>query len=387
MARILTVDDSRSIRQIVQKQLATLGVEIEEAEDGQQGLAKLEELSVDLILLDVTMPVLDGVGMLEKLRASGNKTPVVMLTSESKRSIIATAMKLGIDDYILKPFKEQELRAKVTKSLRLANPDEAAAPASSAPAATPAPTPAASPRSIVDNAAKQFVDVLLVDDMESVAKKLRSLLPQHVSMNSTVSANEALSFARDRIYRTVLIDLVIPDVNSLTLMSQIRALQPHASFMALMLRTTSDPEEEVREQGFSGYLFKPFDPDLLDQFLTAHFDNQDLLQAENNVLRPAGFAGKEDRLDRYFNRLNELFKTALEKLAAACFDDAIVDLSAMPLKPDRTTRLLITVDQEAKKMGLSLRIVGTPEVSKLLGTFTDTAHIPFFGSVEQARGS
>src|SRR3569833_2465354 len=95
MPHILTVDDSSTIRSIINKTLGDLGFLIEQAEDGEQGLAKLREVSVDLILLDVTMPVMDGPTMLEKLRASGNRTPVIMLTSESKRSIMTGAIKLG----------------------------------------------------------------------------------------------------------------------------------------------------------------------------------------------------------------------------------------------------------------------------------------------------
>ena len=68
MPRILTVDDSRTVRMILTKQVSELGFEIDEAEDGEQGLAKLEEASYDLVLLDVTMPVLDGPGMLTKMR-------------------------------------------------------------------------------------------------------------------------------------------------------------------------------------------------------------------------------------------------------------------------------------------------------------------------------
>ena len=108
MPRVLTVDDSSTIRTIISKNLSELGFEIEQAEDGQQALGKLEEIVVDLILLDVTMPVMDGPTMLEQLRATGNKTPVIMLTSESKRSIVSGAVKLGIEDYILKPFKPEE---------------------------------------------------------------------------------------------------------------------------------------------------------------------------------------------------------------------------------------------------------------------------------------
>src|SRR6185295_117040 len=119
MPRILTIDDSSTIRSIITKQMSDLGFEVDQAEDGKQGLAKLEEIEVDLILLDVTMPVMDGPAMLSALRETGNRTPVIMLTSESKRSIVAGAVKLGIEDYILKPFKPDELRGKVMKALRL----------------------------------------------------------------------------------------------------------------------------------------------------------------------------------------------------------------------------------------------------------------------------
>src|ERR1051325_6859421 len=143
MPRILTIDDSSTIRSIITKQMTDLGFEVDHAEDGQQGLAKLKEISVDLILLDVTMPVMDGPTMLARLRETGNKTPVIMLTSESKRSVVATAMKIGIDDYILKPFKPEELRAKIGKALRLGSPGvppaRPAAPPPAAPEGTPAP--------------------------------------------------------------------------------------------------------------------------------------------------------------------------------------------------------------------------------------------------------
>src|SRR5918911_3231726 len=118
MPIVLTVDDSRAVRTIVAKQVRDLGFEVAEAEDGVLGLAKLEECQFDLVILDVTMPNMDGPSMLAKMRDAGNTTPVIMLTSESKRSIIAGAMKSGITDYILKPFKPEELRNKILTVLQ-----------------------------------------------------------------------------------------------------------------------------------------------------------------------------------------------------------------------------------------------------------------------------
>src|SRR4051812_7035065 len=185
MARILTVDDSRTVRMILTKQVADLGFEIEEAEDGEQGLLRLEENTFDLVLLDVTMPVLDGPGMLAKMREAGNKTPVLMLTSESKRSVVAALMKLGIDDYILKPFKNDELKRKILKSLKMDVPAGAVAPMDVAREAVIQPAAGGDDR---ESAGRQFVDILLIDDMENVAKKFRATVPEHLTIHSCVSA-------------------------------------------------------------------------------------------------------------------------------------------------------------------------------------------------------
>jgi two-component system cell cycle response regulator len=384
MPRILTVDDSRTVRMILTKQVTELGFEIDEAEDGEQGLVKLEEASYDLVLLDVTMPVLDGPGMLSRMREAGNKTPVLMLTSESKRSIVAQLMKLGIDDYILKPFKNDELKRKILKTLKLegAGPSAAALEASREAAAVMAP--AASPE---DGGGRQFVDILLVDDMENVAKKFRAAIPAHLTINSCVSAQAALNVCRERIFRVVLIDNEIPDVDSAVLMNQLRVLQPHAAFLALALRSVNKVQAEMRELGFDDVLFKPFQPDAMDDLLGRYFDNQELLVKEDNVLKVAGFQGRQDRLEKYYVRVAELLRGGIETVAAACFDDFIIDVSQMPRDPQRTAQLIIEVEAYGKKYGLSLRLVGPPEVAKLLKAFAETNQLPVFGSVAEAAAA
>jgi len=118
MAVILTVDDSRAVRSIVGKQVKGLGFDVVEAQDGAEGLERLLASHVDLVLLDVNMPNMDGPAMLKKMRERGDQTPVIMLTSESERSIVMNAMVLGISDYILKPFKPEELRDKLLSVLQ-----------------------------------------------------------------------------------------------------------------------------------------------------------------------------------------------------------------------------------------------------------------------------
>jgi two-component system cell cycle response regulator len=387
MPRVLTVDDSRAIRQIVSKQLADLGCETDEAEDGEKGLERLKEAQFDLVLLDVTMPVMDGPEMLRRLRESGNQTPVIMLTSESKRSVVAGALRLGIVEYILKPFKPEELRAKVQKVIRLDVPAATAGVVASATSSAHGVSDKsrAAGRQAAASAGKPFIDVLVIDDMENVQKKLRTLLPAHLSLDGATNATAALNLCREKVYRLVLLDTVIPEVNSVALMNQLRALQAHTMFLALMLRSASDAAQEVRAHGYDGHLFKPFDAMSIDDLLVRYFEDQELMTLVDNVLSAAAFVGRDDRLDKYFGLLHDVSRVEIEKVAAACHDEVIVDLTLAPLRPDKMTRFLIDLRKQAGRMGIGLRVVGLPELRRLIGEFTDTSNIPFFASVSEAQ--
>ncbi len=383
MSRILTVDDSKAIRMIVSKQVAELGFEVDEAEDGIQGLAKLEELTYDLVVLDVTMPNLDGPGMLAKMREAGNKTPVLMLTSESKKSIMVDVMKAGIEDYILKPFKPEELKAKVLKVLKLSGP--VGSPVSSGGGGVTASSNTAASLGRVDPTGKQFIDILVIDDMENVHKKLKTLVPAHVTVGSAMSAAAALSMCREKVFRVVFLDTDIPDVNSAALMNQLRTLQQHAAFLALALRTPNDVQKEQQALGFDDVIFKPFDKDSIDDFLIRYFNDQELVVAEENLVKIGSFTGKEDRIEKYFARVTKLLEENIEKLAAACFDEVIVDLTNSPIKSDRTPRLVLDIKKEASKRGIEVKLVAGAEVSVLLKKFDETAKLVICPSVHEAR--
>jgi DNA-binding response OmpR family regulator len=383
MPRILTVDDSKAIRSIVGKQVTELGFEVDEAEDGLLGLAKLEEVSYDLVILDVTMPNLDGPGMLAKMREQGNTTPVLMLTSESKKSIMVDVMKSGISDYVLKPFKPEELKGKVLKVLKLTGPVGPAVSTSGAPASTDAAPPM--PAARMDPTGKQFLDILVIDDMENVHKKLKTLVPPHVTVGSALSAGTALAACREKVFRVVFIDTDIPDVNSAALMNQLRTLQQHAAFLALALRTTNDIQKEMQALGFDDVIFKPFDKDSLDDFLIRYFNDQELVVTEENIVRVGAFTGKEDRLEKYFQRVTKLLEETVEKLAAACFDEAIIDLTQAPVKSDRTPRLILDLKKEAVKRGIEVKLVAGAETVALLKKFDETAKMTVAPTVNEAR--
>jgi two-component system, cell cycle response regulator len=381
MPRILTVDDSRAIRMIVSKQLQPLGFEISEAEDGNDGLGKLQGAHFDLVVLDVTMPNLDGPGMLAKMRESGNKTPVLMLTSESKTAIVTTLMRLGIADYVLKPFQGEELKAKVLKALKL--------PADYAPASTAASATAAVPAALAPASPLSAERALVIDDMENVHKKVRSLIPAAVALDTSLNLAEGLSLCRANKYALILVDGELPDANLASLTKQLRLLQTKTVLVAMALRTANNVTGEMRSQGFDDVLFKPFANQAIEALVERCFlENQELVSAQENFVRVAGFHGRDDKLEHYFQRLLAKLKEVTSKLAEACFDSAVLDATQLPLgQPMRAAQFMADLGKAATNSGVALRVVGSAEMAAVVGRFEEAKAVRLFQSVEEARAA
>lgn len=118
---ILIVDDSRTIRRILRRDLEAAGYAVREAPDGQVALSACREAKPDLVLLDVDMPVLDGMATLEQMQADPNLRylPVLFLTARTSGDDAARGLDLGAYDYLKKPWEQAELLARVSAVLRL----------------------------------------------------------------------------------------------------------------------------------------------------------------------------------------------------------------------------------------------------------------------------
>ena len=119
--KVLTVDDSKTIRMVVRKAFKPFDCEIFEGENGVEGLATAAREKPDLIVLDITMPVMDGKEMLAKLRGEPTlkNIPVIMLTAESGKDNVMEIVKMGVKDYMIKPFKGEELIQRASKIVKL----------------------------------------------------------------------------------------------------------------------------------------------------------------------------------------------------------------------------------------------------------------------------
>lgn len=118
--RILTVDDARSIREYIRNAVDVLGHELLEAEDGREGLRVLEREkgNVDLVLLDWNMPEMNGMEMLETMKCDNRfkHIPVTMVTTETERHRVVEAVGAGAKNYLMKPFTQEELAAKIMET-------------------------------------------------------------------------------------------------------------------------------------------------------------------------------------------------------------------------------------------------------------------------------
>jgi two-component system response regulator MprA len=117
--RILVVDDERAVRESLRRALELEGYEIELAADGNEALYRLESSDEpELMILDVLMPGVDGLEVCRRLRATGSKLPVLMLTARTEVEDRVAGLDAGADDYVTKPFALEELLARVRALLR-----------------------------------------------------------------------------------------------------------------------------------------------------------------------------------------------------------------------------------------------------------------------------
>lgn len=116
MARVLVVDDEKSIRDLIKMTLSVENYESDEADDGKTAYEMIENNKYDLILLDIMLPKLDGYQVLQKIK--NKNIPVIFLTAKIALQDKILGLKMGADDYITKPFEPMELLARIETILR-----------------------------------------------------------------------------------------------------------------------------------------------------------------------------------------------------------------------------------------------------------------------------
>lgn len=118
---VLVIEDEKDIARFIELELAAEGYATEVAFDGVTGLSKFREVNPDLVILDLMLPVLDGLEVARRIRKTSN-TPIIILTAKDGIQDKVEGLDSGADDYLIKPFSIEELLARVRAHLRRVNP-------------------------------------------------------------------------------------------------------------------------------------------------------------------------------------------------------------------------------------------------------------------------
>jgi two-component system response regulator MprA len=121
--RILVVDDDRAVRDALRRVLTLADYEVECVEDGEAALDAVTRRAADALVLDIGMPGMDGFEVCRRLRADGNRVPILMLTARVDVADRVAGLDAGADDYLPKPFDVEELKARLRALLRRVEPE------------------------------------------------------------------------------------------------------------------------------------------------------------------------------------------------------------------------------------------------------------------------
>ena len=372
MKKVLTVDDSKVVRTMVTKHLQPWGCTIVEAANGQEGVELARREQPDLILLDVTMPVMDGRQALAEIRKDDTTKDiaVVMLTAESGKELVLEIVKLGVKGYIVKPFTRETFEKEVAKIIGA--PGEQAA--------APAPPPAAAPAAVDPST------VLVVDDSARVLEAAKSGLGGAFTVLTALSGKEALEQYAQARPGVVVIDLLMPEMDGVQTLARLRANGGAGSaYVALSVRGDAGAHEKARKAGFRAILDKPFQPaEIVEQvkavLATAASDGDPILATQNGcpiIVVP-------DPKSKAFPRFLKAAQSAVRSLAEEGHDCLVVDLLAITEMNVGLTKTLVELMSEASGKGIRTAVCAASSVTDGLKQLAETREAAYADSRDAA---
>jgi two-component system, cell cycle response regulator len=369
--KILTVDDSKTVRIIVKKAFKGYDCEIIEASNGVEGLATAAKEMPDVVLLDVTMPVMDGVEMLTKLKSDATLKgiPVIMLTAEGGRDNVLKIAKIGVRDYIVKPFREEVLVEKVGRIIDLKPLSEG-------------PTKA---KSILDAAS-----ILIVEDKPAIVQQIQEGL-KHTpwKLHGVSSTGEAIDFCSRSVPDLIMISLSLPDEAAFTLFRVVRTnvKTKYTPIFGLVVKTELAAQQQAQQVGFTSLVTKPIDLAELESKV-AKAMNLDTSQRYFSTDKEVFIM----RLPEVTNQLvvNEVLTYLKPKMSEAVdggLSRVILDLHELRRLDMVVIKLLFQAMQLCRELALQYAMVGNPQLVSECKGFEDTKGWQFFDSVEDAKAS
>ncbi len=386
--KVLTVDDSKTLRMIVARNLRPFGVEILEAENGSVGLAKAQSDQPDLILLDYNMPVLDGYQTLEALKkdAATRGIPVIMLTTETVKETVVRLIKLGLKDFIAKPFSREALLQKVNPVLSLYAGDEVPSEAQLEGAAR-----------VNASAEPGKKTIMVVDDKENVLKLLKEFLEEHYRLVTASGGQSALAMVPSTHFDMLFLDIDMPDLNGLEVYKQAKgALEAkRAKVVGMVLRTAQAEIAGARQVGIKDFLYKPFTrTDVLNLFASPGGDllsnegeeGRKWIQSANGQVRILAFPDEHDPMLKGFaNALGADIRRELSDMADEGVKQLVIRLTPAVTADFTIVKKFLALLDLINSLTLTVKLgAENDKTRERLHQFSETAHMQTFSTMEQA---
>ena len=324
--KILSVDDSKAVRMLLARLFRPFACELFEAVNGEEGLVVAVRERPDLIILDYNMPVMNGVSMLQRLRedAELRRTPVIMLTTESSAENIATVARLGVRDYVTKPFNEELLLAKAARvvplvarepSIRAGNANDLVS--TEGQKRTKERAEEASNSSA---ASLQRASVLVVDDSRTMRLSMIRALNDLGFNNIQEAKNgrQALELVLKESFDLMLLDMEMPEMNGMEVLLALKNNPELDGLPVIVISGADQIENAVRciEAGAEDYLPKPFNPTLLRARATSSLEKRRLRDLDR--IRLNQLQNEKDRTEaanRLVTEKNQILENLSSKLS------------------------------------------------------------------------
>lgn len=366
-SRILTVDDSKTIRMIVAKAFKSFACDILEASNGVEGLIVASRERPDVIILDLTMPVMDGSEMLAKLKGNSDLKgiPVIMLTAEAGRDNVLKIAKMGVRDYLIKPFKEEVLIDRVSRVIDLKPKGDGAR-------------------------TKRFdeaLTVLVVDDKPAIIEQIRNGLNDTTwTIESRSQIGEAADYCATVLPDAVLVSLSLPDGAAFSLFQMLRAgpKTKNLPIFGLSVRTATEEQSRAQQCGFASIITKPIDPEDLKMKITRALGldtSYRYFQHRDGVLLltvPAQFT------PTIANDLSAHLRSKVAEAVDSGLDKVVLDFSQVKKADVNVIKLGLSTAQLCSELSLKQRIVGSDAVSLECRNYEETKDWKFESSFEEA---
>lgn len=367
--KILTVDDSKTVRIIVKKAFKGYDCDILEAGNGVEGLAVASKENPDLILLDVTMPVMDGVEMLTKLKADPalKGIPVMMLTAEGGRDHVLKIAKIGVRDYLVKPFKEEVLIEKAGRVIDLK-------PLSEGPAKA---------KSIFDPA-----DILVVEDKPAIIQQIQEGL-KHTpwKIHGVSTQGEAIDFCTRTPPDVIVVSLSLPEESAFTLFRLVRTniKTKYTPVFGLVVKTEVGQQQQAQTVGFSAIITKPIDMTELETKM-AKAMNLDTSQRYYSIDGDCMIMRlPENCTPAVLAEAGLYLKPKFAEAVDAGHNKVVIDVHQIKSLHMGIIKLLFQAMQTCRELAMHFALVGNAHIITECKGFEDTRGWTFYDSLADAK--